>query len=916
MDIGAIYRRCDFQVHTPRDHKFSGAEYISDAERKVYSKRFIESCRSKQLHAVAITDHHDLVFFNHIKKASLEERYADGELVPPDQRIIVFPGMELTLDVPCQALLIFDSTLEITEELRTRIYTALRINSFRPKEESKATHPVQRLPFKSINDVYSALNSLGAIRNRFIIFPNVKENGSDSILREGFYNEYARGVFVGGYLDNGQYEKHKTKTGWLNVVSGKVAVYGNRSIGVFQTSDCRDEKFERLGTCSTWVKWSQPTAEGLRQACLAKDSRISQDTPEMPQTALLSLEVSGSSFLKDITVPLNPQFNVLIGGRGTGKSSILQYISWALGKDAEEKKKIELESFIKNTLGPEGRVLLVATKNGVRYQIERTLSDYKIKIGNQDWAVTTNKNIVDILQADAFSQKELSKHEKNRTDQLTQLIEYSINDALNSAKRQLRENGDGIKEASTTFETLVHSQRAMEEIANQIKSINEQLTKLSNELSDVPEEDKKILRDHNLIQNEKQVLTRSSTQLGALKEAIDQLLVSVDLTDLEVESAGILNEGHITSFINAHNEVLQSIRKKLQEAVAPDNAALSAAIEAIYTLHHQYDEKYEAAKSRQSRFETTIRAIEQLRHQLKVLIEDRTRIQSIIDKNKTITGKLWRLYHWRNRKNIENWEMVKVAKSAIVEKSDGTLQIELSSLSEIDHIVQKFIEHVTGSKGQPERTKMFFYDMKDGDRTYKNLLKFWLCLFRAKHEESDVTQIFREYGVTNNHLLEGDLKRIMDSLDISQIVEFSLTLPSYKLELKYKKDDKNIIPFEDASYGQQAGAILSILLNQETGPLIIDQPEDDLDNKVIHQITESIINAKKKRQLIFSSHNANIAVNGDADLILCFDHNADRSAGEIHTKGAIDNPAVKRLVKDIMEGGEKAFTLRQTKYGF
>ena len=109
---------------------------------------------------------------------------------------------------------------------------------------------------------------------------------------------------------------------------------------------------------------------------------------------------------------------------------------------------------------------------------------------------------------------------------------------------------------------------------------------------------------------------------------------------------------------------------------------------------------------------------------------------------------------------------------------------------------------------------------------------------------------------------------------------------------------------------------MTILLNQEFGPLIIDQPEDDLDNKVIHQITENIIAAKHKRQLIFSSHNANIAVNGDAELILTFEHNSAKSSGEIISSGSIDKEEIKIQVKEIMEGGIKAFDLRKTKYDF
>jgi len=124
--------------------------------------------------------------------------------------------------------------------------------------------------------------------------------------------------------------------------------------------------------------------------------------------------------------------------------------------------------------------------------------------------------------------------------------------------------------------------------------------------------------------------------------------------------------------------------------------------------------------------------------------------------------------------------------------------------------------------------------------------------------------------------------------------------------------------FADASAGQQATALLRVLLNQGGPPLLIDQPEDDLDSQVIQDVVNLIWAAKGGRQLIFSSHNANLVVNGDAELVVCFNHRTvgDHSAGHIELEGAIDIPAVRETITSVMEGGEKAFRLRKEKYGF
>jgi type III restriction enzyme len=139
-------------------------------------------------------------------------------------------------------------------------------------------------------------------------------------------------------------------------------------------------------------------------------------------------------------------------------------------------------------------------------------------------------------------------------------------------------------------------------------------------------------------------------------------------------------------------------------------------------------------------------------------------------------------------------------------------------------------------------------------------------------------------------------------------------LPVFEYQLR----DEDYIPFQDASPGQQATALLSILLLQDGPPLLVDQPEDDLNMKVISEVVETLWNSKGRRQLIFASHNANLVVNGDAELVACCDYRttSTESGGKIKLVGAIDVPEIKQEITEVMEGGVDAFKLRQQKYGF
>ena len=164
----------------------------------------------------------------------------------------------------------------------------------------------------------------------------------------------------------------------------------------------------------------------------------------------------------------------------------------------------------------------------------------------------------------------------------------------------------------------------------------------------------------------------------------------------------------------------------------------------------------------------------------------------------------------------------------------------------------------------------------------------------------------------------GDLDRIARSLKPEAWLMLSLTPIKSTPIFEYRARESEYIPFRNASAGQQATALLKTLLNQVGPPLIIDQPEEDLDNPVMPEIVEQVWQAKQKRQLVFASHNANLVVTGDAELVAWCDYRTagDQSRGTIAGEGAIDVPEVRDAIKRIMEGGEAAFNLRKEKYGF
>ena len=919
MDKGAHFYNCDFQVHTPRDNQWHGLEAVTEEERKQYAKEFVNECRNKGINAVAITDHHDLVFYKYIKEAAENEIDENGNYYSKDQQLIVFPGMELTLSTPpCQAILILDPSL--TEDDFNNVLAKLSIEKVDASiSKLGAVVRINDTAISNLNDICKKLDDLSSLKNKYILLPNVSSRGSDTILRQGYQEIYKGMKCIAGYVDG----KKRDDDSWKNKINGGDPNYGNKSIAVIQTSDNRNRDFTELGTATSWIKWSVPTTEALRQAFLAKESRVTDEEPKLPKQWIESIDISDSKFFGSLHINFNQQYNAIIGGRGTGKSTILEYVRWSLYDEImyddenpiDKKRKAILETLT-------GNIKIVFYNSGVRYVLKKNKEGGKplLKIGEAEFEETEVEFIKKIFPLQSYSQKQLSSV-SNNTQEIDRLLNINENEK-EAIDKQLEDIKDVIK---NKYEEVIKYNNYIKDkniLISQKNSFLEQKKQLNSSLINITEEQKAII-------DQKEKYINNSNKVNEIIEKFSQVTNKLSgVEKIEINKDYATEPEEISKFWDDNKTQIEITENRINEqiqAVSLLNEEIKKCLNDFSNNWKKEEEKYikkykevdgENVKNKQ--ILQKILNIDKEINKIDIAIKDLDQKIEDIANCKEEYNKAKEKWYELHNKNIE---LSQEECSKINDLSNGYIKAEVDNkLNEVKTIaiLKKLFQ---GTRITEEKCKGIVFQINKQDSTIEKWIDMLEEISKIINSDKDTdvstitTTILSAAGIAAK-----DKELIREKIENDQIVSLICKKIEFEKSLNYvvnRKDDEKI-PFENASAGQQATALLYILLNQEGEPLLIDQPEDDIDSNAITEIIKLIWNCKKNRQIIFTSHNANMVVNGDAELILVCGYRDDGnySLGHIKVEGAIDDIDVKKEITTIMEGGEKAFKLRQAKYGF
>jgi len=933
MDKGTHFYKTDFQIHSPRDAQWEGKKCTSHEDRLAFAKKFVQACREKKIQAVGITDHHDICFIKYFQLAAQEQEGEEDTLVldnltidPSKQSPIIFPGIEVTLQVPCQAIILLDADADPATQ--AILLQAIGVGNIHPDDDE--TGPtVQPLNF-SLPQLNETLKTYaeGHLAGKYIILPLVGDAGHRTLLRNGFNKHFAQMPCVGGYI-----ESDWTCHGKKHLLDGSIPAYGRKAIGVFQTTDSRKEDFRDLGLRNTWVKMAAPTAEALRQACLARESRMHQTEPQLPSIYVQRIQVTDSTFLGPINLEFNQQFSAIIGGRGTGKTSILEYLRYAMQDQPPEESETantrdeisqKRDSIIQTLLEQRASVTVEWINNGVPHIVSFAHGAIRptLMVGEERPVEVTPEQLRSLLPFQAYSQKQLSTV-SIREKELRRFIEQPIQEQLAKCNSRIAEKRFQLETLYDRLSALNEKNRSLLALRTQLQYVQKQAQATEGSLPRLSDKLQLTLKEHPLRLREKQAIESIRADLTSAKSLLETSLRGltslprpISLEESSPQQA-LIKKIHDTlaRTVTGAREVLAA---QLTSLVKSEDA-LAGDITAWQTGHDNHEGLYKNAEEGAKEHKQKLDLIKQLRTQeaglqkqiadLEIQTTDLLAVKEAFEKE------------WHSWISIhkERGDALEVACRTLTEKSGSEIEAELQRGSDFKKALAALRDLLKGCNIRENNWEDLglFLERDVPTNAWMKLMEEIRPLAEMAKEDLPVDGGAPEMSCWS--LTPTMRKNIVERLKPARRwLEVALTSLEDLPVFYFKPARGDRIKFKNASAGQQATALLKVLLKETTGPLIIDQPEDDLDNMTIQQIAEELWTAKERRQIIFSSHNANIVVNGDAELVVhcAYREGGDRTKGHIVGEGAIDIPKIREAIQKVMEGGKKAFELRRQKYGF
>ena len=850
---GSIWVRFDCHLHTRADKEFKYAEHENE-----YITKYTEKLKEEEIEVGIITNHNkfDIEEYKALKKKANKEN------------IFILPGVELSVNdgsngIHCLIVFNPDEWLENGNNYISQFI----IESFAGKANYENENG------RSNDNLITTIEKLNKYnKDYFIILAHVEQ-------RSGFFEE-----LDGGRIQ--EFSKHKlfrkNILAFQKVTKYDLSVWNqwfdNELPAFVEGSD--PKKIDEIGKGEkSYIKIGDYNFEAVKFALQDKDFRVKKEKPIIENGYIKSISFDGSSCKLDgQTIEFSSSMNNLVGVRGAGKSSIIEAIRYGLdlpfgNNSIDISYKNEL---VKQLLGSAGKITIkIKNSDGKEFTVDRVFNHaLEIKLDGE----LKNLNTSLILKKPLyFGQKDLSNY---RDDFENDLISKLIGDKTKDIEQKIETKKQEIRIQLENIKKYDNLENKKEEVNQKIEELNlkiEEFKKhnIEEKLKKQIEFDKDNSNFTNIIKDLQDFRNDVNSFLSSYEDGkfFDNLknYQSTENQDIFKELYKIIDISK-QNFLDISNQLKQ----------------LLDSFKNINSVNISFKDKYKAFKD------------EFLRIQREINLPNNLRADDFINYTKML-----------NSQKLMKNEIEKLSEKK--SENDNNLKKLLSELNELYReefkIIDEEVQKINESQESISIKSEFKANKNEFDKFLRNifggsgLMKNDYDMLTSNYVDPiAIYEDFENISLGGNKLLLFR-ERFKDSL--ASMLTYKV--PN-KIDIFYNGKE-----LAKHSLGQRASALIIFILTQKDNDvIIIDQPEDDLDNQTIYkEVIKELIKLKSKTQFIFATHNANIPVLGDCEQIVVCDYEEKKINIEM---GSIDNHNIQQKIINIMEGGKDAFNKRREIY--
>lgn len=663
----------------------------------------------------------------------------------------------------------------------------------------------------------------------------------------------------------------------------------------------------------TWIK-ANPNFKGLLQVIHEPKDRviIQKEKPKEKDAynVIKSVKfIDSNDFFQPEEIYLNPNLNVIIGGKSSGKSALLYKIAKTLSVEEVEKVQQEnnwknpyLETFIEEsdfvvTLENDKEIY---HSSGENRRVQYIPQMYINTISEQPENIVLQKKIKDILVDD-----NLLNISSQETD--IEKIQEDINNTLNNML-SLKIEEEELRKKISDRPLIPDLEQELEKFTNLEREILNNANMSSEELTEY----RNIVEEKNTINEEIEIVKRKIDDYNQSKKQLKSAYINFINENKDIINSINFDE-KVNNFLKEYtfnlnelqNEIINKIEKFKTEC-EKEERYLGEQLELVETKLQPFYQK----KQLQGKLNNLQLKIEEYNNELQIisqLKEDKISKRELIAECEEQIKSLLEEKYQKYKEIKEKAEHIKISEQLKV-----TVNISFKDGDFEEKYLDKFIRKgkinniLNGSDEIINDQDKFIFDLE-------NYVDDIMCLFKISIEKK-ISELKLKKSITKEEMIK--------SLITEEYVQLVYDL---------KKGDDSLYSM---SPGNRGLVLLELFLNlsQDKYPILIDQPEDNLDNRTISRELVSIIKEHKdKRQIIIVTHNANLAVLTDAENIIIANQDSslkynDKNRFE-YLSGALEcsffkdeqklkNMGIREHTSEILEGGREAFELREKRYGF